>query len=255
MMVFMTARRLAVLASLAVAVTVPGCKPRHDPPSPSPSVTASAVHNRDRLETACGVERSVQPKYVVRGQEHVDFADVPRLKVLVSVPPGLSREELDTQMRHAVLVAYDSGGASSLGALNVFAWGSEKTEGSYTAARAVFAPEGDWAKADPSVFLEKWAVKVEFAPGYFGAKPVALAPGTNVVLEHKDGPRTVLVSKSATSWGDADTLTRAAIGTKARVLNVRELNAGEGRTMLRYEVELATTKQRGWVHSYDLRAP
>ncbi len=218
-----------------------------------PSATA-AVPEQDRLERACGVSRSFESKYVIRESNHADYRGTPRFIMRVSVPRGLTHEELQANMRHALLKAYELGGGSSLGAVNVLAYASPETEGAYSAASGVFAPGGDWAKADSSVWLSDWRVSIEFAPSYFEERPAPLAVGTPVVLGSTDGPKTVLLSRNATSWTDADAVARVPVGTKAHVTAAKEFNAAEGRVLLVYEVAVDATKQRGWVRDYAVRA-
>lgn len=86
------------------------------------------------------------------------------------------------------------------------------------------------------------------------APPAAPTPGAMVVLGNDDdGPPTVLVSRSVTSWKDEDAVVRAPRGTKARVLSVRELEGVGGRNIVRYEVEILATKKRGWIHAWGIR--
>jgi hypothetical protein len=210
------------------------------------ATTADSGPRADRLEKACGVLRTLEPKYVVHETQDTSYPGVPRVKLVVTVPLGLTREELDANMRHACLIAYEKNGDSSLGAVTVNAWAGESTEGAYSAAMATFAPDGDLKKADPGAMLEHWAVKVDFATGYFDAKPAVIGIGTAVTLTDENAP-TVSVSRSASSWGDADIITRVPRGTKARVLAMKSFNGGAGTPMVRYDVELSGGKQRGWV--------
>lgn len=215
--------------------------------------TAPSTPIRGHLERACGVSRALTPRYTVRSKQQLDIAQAHRLKVLVTVPRGLSREELDAQVRHAALTAYEAR-ETPLGALTVSAWAGDSTDGPFSAAMATFAPHGAWKDASESVPVDEWAVTTEFADGYFAVKSATLVPGATVVLGNDDdGPPTVLVSKSPTSWTEEDAVVRVPRGTKARVLSVRELNSGAGRTTLRYEVELIGSKKRGFIHPWNVR--
>lgn len=131
----------------------------------------------------------------------------------VVVPLGLSREELTANLCLAAIEAHRSANVT-LGSVMIFAYSSEETSGAYSAGRAVYAPAGDWSKADPSAPLVERRVATELAEGYFAPKPVLLAAGDQVELIDDDA-RTIGISRSATSWGDADVVTRAPKGSVA----------------------------------------
>lgn len=164
---------------------------------------------------------------------------------------GLSREDLTANLCLAALEAHRSANVK-LGSVMIFAYSSEETSGAYSAGRAVYAPDGDWSKADASVALFEWRVATDLAEGYFAPKSVLLAAGDQVELIDDDA-RTIGISRSATSWGDADFVTRVPKGTKARIVSVKASNMVDGNTMTRYEIA-TTGGARGWVHSFVVRA-
>ena len=112
------------------------------------------------------------------------LAGVPRLSVWGTVPHGLSQEELLANVCFATATAY-AGSATKLGAVTVFAYRDTITSGGFTAGRGVFAPGGQWEKADPNEPLANWKLSAEVAPGYVNAV-VPLANGTVVTLADKD---------------------------------------------------------------------
>jgi hypothetical protein len=86
------------------------------------------------------------------------------------------------------------------------------------------------------------------------AKTGLIVPaGKSVTLAGADASASILVSKSATSWEEADAVIKVRAGTRARVLASRKIGK-EGKTILRYEVEIAATKERGWVHREVVRS-
>jgi hypothetical protein len=220
-----------------------GSKPA--PPAPS-AHTAPA-----KAIGPCGSAEGIVPQYVKREADRDDYANVPRLTWRVVVPLGLSREELTANLCLAAIAAHRSANVK-LGSVMIFAYSSEETSGAYSAGRAVYAPAGDWSKANPSVPLFEWRVATELAEGYFAPKPALLAAGDQVELIDDDA-RTIGISRSATSWGDADFVTRAPKGTKARIVSVKTSNTVDGNTMTRYEIATAGGA-RGWVHSFAVRA-
>jgi hypothetical protein len=116
----------------------------------------------------------------------------------------------------------------------------------------VYAPSGDWAKADPDAPTFEWRVSTDLAEGYFAVAPVLFAVGDQVELIADDG-LPIGISRSATSWGDADFVARVPKGTKARVVTVKTTNTVDGFTMTRYEVT-TSSGARGWVHSFAVDA-
>jgi len=135
-----------------------------------------------------------------------------------------------------------------LGSVMIFAYSSQETSGAYSAGRVVYAPQGDWSKADPDTAMFDWRVSTELAKGYFAPKTRLLAVGDQVELI-TDNALPIGISKSPTSWGDADFVARAPTGTKARIVNVKTSNTVDGNTMTRYEIA-TVGGARGWVHSY-----
>lgn len=215
-----------------------------DPPAAAPSPPGPAL---DPLERAVGVSRTFPAKYKKRKQERFDLPAAPRVSVRVSVPSGLSREELDANVRHALLVTYD-GARPKFGAVDVLAFRGEKVDGFFTAAKGTFAPGGDWGSADPGAPLDRWRTVIEFQESYFA--PTPLGVGVSVVMVADEGS-TVGLSRSPRSWGDADITARVAPGTAARIVGKQDLG-----TLVRYEVETAVPpKRRGWVHAYAVKAP
>ena len=202
----------------------------------------------------CGAAAG-QPKYVVKTSERLDIMvagkTIPRLSVRVSVPPALSREELQANVCHALISAY--GSDASLGAVGVFAYGSPETEGAYSAAQGTFAPDGDWAKADPGVPRSEWRMTIEFASGYFEAKAPALAVGAAVVLR-REGGGTIAMSRDPKNSTDDLIVARVPSQTGARVMNVKEFPIADGKTLVRYDVETVAPKRRGWVWAADVRS-
>jgi hypothetical protein len=217
---------------------------------PSPAVSAHDASDPS-LESLCHLPAGASSKFTEQRRERQDLAGVPRLSVWGTVPHGLSQEELLANVCLATATAY-TGSATKLGAVTVFAYRDSITTGSYTAARGVFAPGGQWERADPKEPLANWKLVGDVASGYFDT-PVPLAKGTVVTLADKDD-KTVLISSAAERWGDAEHVADVPNGTKARVLSHREFPRGDG-TLVRYEVETTSGRKRhGWVHDYAVHA-
>ena len=229
----------AVLLTLGFAF----CGGRNTAPS------AEAVPTRAAMKPAvpCPRAEGIVPQYVKREAERDDYANVPRLSWRVVVPVGLSREELTANLCLAAIDAHRSANVK-LGSVMIFAYSSQETSGAYSAGRAVYAPQGDWAKADPDTAMFEWRVSTDLAEGYFAPKPVLLGAGDQVELITDNG-LPIGISRSPTSWGDADFVARAPKGTKARIVSMKTSNLVDGHTMTRYEIA-TVGGARGWVHSY-----
>ena len=87
------------------------------------------------------------------------------------------------------------------------------------------------------------------------AKPVKHAVGTIVSLVADAGGDTISLAKSATSPDGRETVATVTTGIKVRVVGSHEVDGGEGRSLVRYEVETEYgVKKRGWVHARSVRA-
>lgn len=246
----------------ALVVTLAACKGSSKSTSESGGSSASAAlsaPNADPMVMLCGPEPA-RTSYQVRDQNRSDYRDiqrpsaplVPRLSVRVSVPPGLSRDDLQAHVCHALVTSYAKAGVK-LGAVEVFAYGSENTSGAFSAAKGVLAPEGDWARADPDVAFDNWKVTFEFADGYFDAKPTTFVVGATVTLFDEAAP-TVGLSRDPKTFNDSTIVAKVPSGTKARVVGVQEFPLAGGRTVVRYEVETtAGPKRRGWAQALDVK--
>lgn len=230
------------------------CKPKKaDQPSAdaptldqSPIIPASPA--LDPIERASGISRNFAAKYVKRRAERFDIPGANRLNVRVSVPTGLSRADLESNVRHALLTYYENASVK-LGAVDVLAYASEKVDGAYTAAKGTFAPNGQWSEADKGVAVERWRVTLEYEESYFAPKS-ALGVGSQTALV-SEGGSAISISRSASSWNDADILARLSPGTKVRILGEQNFGA-----IRRYEVEaLGAVRARGWVHTYAVKSP
>ncbi len=174
----------------------------------------------------------------------------------MTVPPGLSREELEQNLRHALLVSYE-GSTTPLGAVTVFAYidDGETTdiEGPYTAGTGEFAPFGTWSKADASVPIRRWQASVVLADRYFAPAVEAIPIGAARVLRGSSGDDVVIASTAEQKPGDPVVATVPG-GTRVRVKGVARFEVGAALPLLRYEVELLDGSGRhGWVDGYKVK--
>ncbi|HEU4732583.1 MAG TPA: hypothetical protein VFT22_32030 [Kofleriaceae bacterium] len=225
-------QRIRVVASVASAILFitamarPGDSERQrpverspalaQPSSRTPDVTSPATmsgevpDSQDEIEHSCGLAHAEHPRFVKRKVERYDTAKVPRVQVRISVPSGLSRRELKENLCVAARQAYFDAGKGTLGAVAVLAYAGEQVSGIYTAAKADFAPDGKWDKADPAVPVSKWRFNIEYAKSYFvngqdgdadaGSAPTKSAPSAGTRAAEVVPPGT-FVTKDGTYLG------------------------------------------------------
>ncbi len=196
-----------------------------------------------------GVGSDVTPQYKLVGTERFDIGGTARLNVKVTVPRGLTREELEQNVRHALLHFYESG-TTKFGAVSVLAYASANTNGAYDAAKGDFAPHGQWSAASTDVPLSNWQAKIEFEEHYFQNKK-EFPTGTRATLTASEFSETIRLSRKANRWLDEDILAKLKPGLPVVVVGKEDFGAAG----VRYEVETARgPKQRGWVHAFSLKA-
>jgi hypothetical protein len=130
-------------------------------PAPAPTGPTAAE--------VLGVKPGFAPQYTLAASERFDSAGTPRLNVRIIVPRGLPRDELERNVRHALLHFYQ-GGPVRFGAVSVLAYASAQTNGAYDAAKGDFAPRGQWSEADASAPLSVWQAKIDIKESYFGLR-------------------------------------------------------------------------------------
>ncbi|NOK05989.1 MULTISPECIES: hypothetical protein [Myxococcus] len=228
------------LQLLAVVVLILACS------EPAPKELAKQPTAAEVL----GVKPDFTPRYEIIDMDRPDIAGAPRLVVRVRVPRGLSREELELNVRHALLKSYDSAPVR-LGAVSVAAYVSERMSMGADAALGEFAPGGQWSAADPGVPLSGWQAKISLDEYYFEHRTY-LAKGTRATLvlssEFSD---TISLSRKANRWLEEDILAELKPDVPVVVVGYEDF----GKVGVRYEVETAIKpKRKGWVHSFNLKA-
>ncbi|WP_434344914.1 hypothetical protein ACN6A1_20525 [Myxococcus virescens] len=231
-------RLMAAALSLAV---LSGCSCS----SPEPKELAKQPTAAEVL----GGKPDFTPRYELIDMERPDIAGVPRLVVRVRVPRGLTREELEQNVRHALLHFYESSPVR-LGAVSVGAYASERLNMGADAALGEFAPGGQWGEADPAVPLSAWQAKISFEEHYFRTVEV-LAKGARATLVlSSEFSNTISLSRKANQWLEEDILAELKPGVPVVVVGHEDF----GKVGVRYEVETASKpKRKGWVHSFNLK--
>jgi len=164
-----------------------------------------------------------------------------RKSIKISVPSGLSQNDLQDNLKHAARVLYEK---HKPNALMVFAYREgDSTSDVYSAGRCVFAPYGKWEKASEIVSVEKYEAAIDFAPVYFKPQKDEIAQGATVQLQSEKSKK-VCLSKWKSSWYEEDMVVCVKNGTKAEVLQSYKMVL-QTNEMIRYKVQLK--KGRKWL--------
>lgn len=113
--------------------------------------------------------KEYNPVYKLERDNDISYANVKRRKVLITVPPGLSKKDLEMNIKYAVIETYKTHRPH---AISVLAYKKGTNINSiFTAGRCEFAPFGDWARAGETEDLEYFEIKLWFNDEYLGIKP------------------------------------------------------------------------------------
>lgn len=210
--------------------------------------TAQEVAKTPQIQSAQSSSPAIPaftPVYKVLSYKDLDYVNVKRKQVRISVPLGLTRDKLKANLEHAAIETqkkFDSH------AVSVFAHREDdKQISSYSAGAADYAPDGDWSKASADAPLSSYKVSVKFNESYFNPVKV-LEKGSKVVLKNKSGD-IVYISSQAKNWGDKYIIAKVPSGTTATVLDTYK-DFAVNNEFIRYKVE--TKNGTGWVHSWDI---
>jgi hypothetical protein len=113
-------------------------------------------------------------RYHVVELKPFDVGDLTRTRARITVPAGLTRSDLNANIRHAIKAIYDRRPVDAL-ALFVYQEGAN-VYGSDTVAKALFVPEGDWMRAAHGTPLGRFRVNIEAEDAYLKATPAPAVP-------------------------------------------------------------------------------
>lgn len=240
--------------AVAVCLFVAGCESeeakRQREEQLQREIEASKAERQKQVAQLLGAPDALEPKYTDPRVEFCNNGPIRRLCVKVRVPRGLAREDLEQNMRHALLTHFMKWGGAErlLGAVSVLAYASPNLDAPYDAAEAVFAPGGVWSRADQAVPVSDWRPTIDVHPDYLKPR-VEIAVGTKAVLKPGEFSKAVYLSRSASSWRDPDIIARLSAGVPVVVVGKEDF----GVAGVRYQVETTRgAKKRGWVHAAEL---
>ncbi|MFZ3578060.1 hypothetical protein [Virgibacillus sp. DJP39] len=196
------------------------------------------------IETVLQMTKSFETSYEIIEETDISLLSATRHRVSISVPLGLSKQELEFNLKHVVKNLYEKHEAD---ALTIFAYREDdEIKQNYSAGRIVFATEGDWSKADQEVGLEGYDYVIDIADTYLNPKE-SIEVGAEIQFVGD-------VSSKSESWDSEDIIIRTEEITSATVLAIEKYPMGS-MEFIRYQVELETNDQMitGWIHDYDVK--
>ena len=194
------------------------------------------------------------PAYTVLEEENLTLYGVPRYEQRISVPLGLSEEELKQNLLDATWKLQKDKNAV---AVVIFAFREDdmQRDGGYTAGKCTIAPFGDWAKAVEVQTPSNLREEILISEAYFDNTPIR-ANGSkafiyNTLLNANGASLHKINSKQAYT---EDVITELKNGTEITIIgNKREFTMYGPLDMYKVQVKGARKAARiGWVYGSDL---
>lgn len=244
-------RRLFLISILSLA----GCTANQTPKSVPPATNNSAPTQPKTIEAILFLPDNFKPAYKIAETRDVSFSTVKRYVVSITLPPNLSKEEVEQNFKHAVLQTYRDKKPNA-----ITIWGyrnGDDIKQSFTVGDAVFAPNGKWENAgDSDGSLRNYQVVINVRDSYLSTdKPLSVGDVVTLVALKSD----VFKDKDTSSvrvWNDygnrydSNILMKVPNGTKAKILEVKQTGVGDYASTV-YKVEV---KQKvGWVDFFDIK--
>ncbi|MCK4761930.1 MAG: hypothetical protein KAW12_07005 [Candidatus Aminicenantes bacterium] len=202
-----------------------------------------------KVKEIINVPEGFEPVYKVKEVKNLNYVQLKRLAVQVYVPVGLSKEQLENNLKHAAQKFFLSRKPCVI-AVNALKEGF--TSGTYH-ARCIFAPEGKWEKASREINLDTYKVSIVIEKSYF-QKSTDLKVGSFVILKSNDS-KTVELSRDPGGWRDEDITHRLPNGTRVKVVGFQSFSLGkEDMIRFRIETQIKNKTVSGWVHKWDVKA-
>ena len=173
--------------------------------------------------------------YQILSEEHNKLGGAKRFTYEISVPLGLSKDELTQLLTNAAWTLQKKKGASGIW---IFAYREDdkNRSGGFSAGRCVLAPDGDWAKAVTS--RSNLQVKVDIAEAYTYSEQ-SFEAGTKL-----------FVKDDATLRNDSGK--EIATVKKGAEVTVLEHKRSFVITTAIEDYKVAIGETKGWLYEYDL---
>lgn len=189
------------------------------------------------------------PKYVVvKHDPDVNYANIIRKVIRITLPDNLSKQEVEENLKHAAWNEYNK---EKPNALMVYAYRqSDNYNGGYTVGQAILAPNGKWENAGENGPMQ---VSINLGTTYFEKPEKTLKAGTKVKLKDEYDPK-LGISGKLDKWNDEDFIVKVPNGTNAEIVEVKKQALSPGFTMTRYRVKVKYKGKTyiGWVNESDM---
>jgi hypothetical protein len=244
-------RWLALISILILA----GCN-ANEPSRSVPSTTNNSASTQSKtIEAILSLPANFKPSYKIAETRDVSFSTVKRDVVSITLPPNLSKEEIEQNFKHAILQTYKDKRPNA-----ITIWGYQNGDDikqSFTVGDAVFAPNGKWENAGNSDgSLQNYQVIVNVKDSYLSPKKtqsvgdvVTLMALKSDILKDKD-TSSVRVWNDYGNRYDSNIIMRVPNGTKAKILEKKQTGAGDYSSTV-YKVEVKG--KVGWVDFFDIK--
>ena len=117
------------------------------------------------IESVLKIPKDFSPVYKIQQTEDLSRWNVKRLRAKITVPTGLTKEQLTANIKHAIISLYKKHSPKAISVL-VYKHGDSLDYG-FTVAMSEFAPYGEWGRAKENLPIEKYECKINFYEGYF----------------------------------------------------------------------------------------
>ncbi len=188
------------------------------------------------------------PKYTVVEEDNLTLAGVPRFEQRISVPLGLSHEELKKNLLDA---AWKLQKKKNAAAVVIFAFREDDTErkSGYTAGKCTLAPFGDWAKAMENHDVSDLSEEILISEAYNYNEPVRTKGSLAYVKD--DSTELYRIDKKADIY---ETLASLKKGTEVKILDC-ERQFSFATVIDLYKVQTRISRKKtltGWIYGYQL---
>lgn len=244
--------RWLVLISI---VSLAGCNANQPSTNVPPTANNSASSQPKTIETILSLPDNFKPSYKIAETRDVSFSTVKRFVVSITLPPNLSKEEVEQNFKHSILQTYKDKKPSA-----ITIWGYQNGDDikqSFTVGDAVFAPNGKWENAsDSDGSLKNYQVTINVKDSYLNPKGTLSVGGFITLMALKSDVVNDKDTKSVRVWNDygnrydSNILMKVPNGTKAKILEKKQMGAGDYISTV-YKVEVKG--KVGWVDFFDIK--
>lgn len=188
------------------------------------------------------------PSYNVLKEDNLTLGGVPRFRQEISVPLGLSTEELKQNLLDAAWKLQKQKDASAV-VIFAFREDDKKRDSGYSAGKCTVAPFGDWAKAMEKHKTSDLQAVIDVSDAYSYNEPIR-ENGSSAFVKDAN---TELYKPDTKEFYAEDVIARLKKGTEVKIIG-HQRNIGLA-VMDIYKVQVNLDKKRsrtGWIYGYKL---